>query len=103
MENNQSDWDQFVIIDEQPIIKFPIPGTIKNKINNNKINNNKIKKDSSIKEVPSDNIINDATNDNNNSYIELLYANSYIFRKILFSLCYFTISIYNNETRNHII
>ena len=87
MDNNESDWDQFVITDEQPTIKVPIKRNFKN---------NKIKKESPIKEIPSDYTINDAIKDSKStSYLDLLYSNSYFFRKILFSLCYFTVSIYN--------
>ena len=71
MENNDTDWDQFVIIDEQPT---------------KSLKNNKIKKESSIKEIPSDYTIKDSKT---TSYLDMLYSNSYIFRKILFSLCLF--------------
>tara|TARA_B000000475_G_C15838128_1_gene382728 strand:+ start:253 stop:474 length:222 start_codon:yes stop_codon:yes gene_type:complete len=71
---DNSDWDQFIIIDDKPTVN---------------------KKDISHKEIISNNLPNDAIKRRFNSYIELLCANSPIFRKIIFSLCYFTISIYN--------
>ena len=83
---SNEDWDQFIIIDEQPYYK----NLYKNK-NLYCFKTPTIEIEKNINEVPDDFSINDAINNSkkNNSYIELFMNTSASFvRRFIFSFCY---------------